>query len=137
MAWNSYRKRHYNISDSKRRSYANQMQEIEEYFIENDDWDISSRLDSAYRSYNDYTVRLSNHSADNQYHDIHNGRLLINVKSSKLDFIRRIENEVDKIVEYVDTLELEKYRYIHVNGSFLKAYLKGYKTNFEEFKWEE
>ena len=137
MAWNSYRKRHYNISESKRRSYANQMQEIEEYFIENKDWDISSRLDSAYRSYNDYTVRLSNHSAENQYHDIHNGELLINIKSSKLDFIHRIENDVERIVEYVNTLELDNYRYIHVNGSFLKAYLKGFKTKFEEYKWEE
>lgn len=137
MAWNSYRKRHYHISDSKRRNYANQMQEIEAYFEESTEWEISSRLDSAYRVFDNFTVRLSNHSADNSYHDIHNGELLVNIKSSKLDFIHKIENDVDKVVKYVNSLELDKYRYIHVNGSFLKAYLKGYKTKFEEYKWEK
>lgn len=66
--------------------------------------------DSAYQNYDKYQIRLSNHSADNKYHDLENGFLIVNIKSSKLNFINIIENHLNKIIEKIENLELSKYR---------------------------
>ena len=77
---------------------------------------ISSHLDSAYKNYDYYQVRLSNHSADNQYHDIYEGYLIVNIKASKQDFVWLIENYLDHLLSYIDTLDLSKYRFINVTN---------------------
>lgn len=88
--YNAYRKRSFNRSDTQRREYAQAMDELSQAFDElfQFGWSISSHLDSAYKNYAYYQVRLSNHSADNQYHDIHNGYLIINIKGSKIGFCK-------------------------------------------------
>lgn len=132
--YNSYRQRSYTQSDTKRREYARQMEELQETFDKLNDWSISSKLDSAYRYYDKFEVRLSNHSADNQYHDLENGRLIVNIKASKLEFVRLIESgKVDEIVERVNALELDKYRFINVVNDNLNCYIKGFKTKKEVY----
>ena len=93
-------------------------------------WSISSHLDSAYKNYDYYQVRLSNHSADNQYHDIYEGYLIVNIKASKLDFVKIIEHRLSGILAKIDTLDLSPYRFINVtnNGRRLTCYYKGFKT---------
>ena len=75
--YNSYRKRSFSLSDTKRKEYAQNMNEIKEYFADNPSWSISYHLDSAYRYYERFQLRLSNHSANNMYHD-----LIVNVSDT-------------------------------------------------------
>lgn len=113
--YNAYRKRSFSRSDKQRREYAQAMDELEHAFDELDGW------------------HLSNHSADNKYHDLENGYLIVNVKASKLNFVDIIENKLDKILEKVDKLDLDKYRFINATNleRDIKCYLKGYKTKKE------
>ena len=131
--YNAYRKRSFNRSDKQRREYAQAMEELENAFENLDGWHLSNMMDSAYKNFDNYQVRLSNHSADNKYHDLENGYLIVNVKASKLHFVDIIENKLDKILEKVDKLELDKYRFINATNleHEIKCYLKGYKTKKE------
>lgn len=128
--YNSYRKRSFNRSDKQRREYAQQIDNLEKLFDSLDGWYLSSMKDSAYKNYDNYQVRLSNHSADNKYHDLENGYLIVNIKSSKLNFINIIENHLDTILEKIDNLDPNKYRFINATNldKDIKCYLKGYKT---------
>lgn len=136
--YNTYRKRSFNRSDTQRREYAQAMEELSQAFDELSQygWSISSHLDSAYKNYDYYQVRLSNHSADNQYHDIHEGYLIVNIKASKQDFVTIIEHKLNGILAKVDTLDLSSYRFINVtnNGRRLTCYYKGYKTKKDVFE---
>ena len=98
MAYNYYRKRHYHLSDTKKRQYSQQMRELESYFDSLEDWSISSHLDSAYKLYPTFELRLSNHSADNQYHNLIDAkRITVNVKCSKLDFISIMKIKLNRL----------------------------------------
>lgn len=132
--YNAYRKRSFTMSDSKRRQYAQDMENIRQCLLDSD-WVLSSHQDSAYKTYPNYEVRLSNHSADNQYHDLHDDSiLLVNIKASKLDFFHIIETKLDRILAKVDALELDKYRFINVTPmGNINCYLKGYKTKKDVF----
>lgn len=130
--YNAYRKRSYNMSDSKRREYAQSMEAMFDWFL-NSEWSLSSAQDSAYKHFEKYQVRLSNHSADNSYHDLENGDLIVNIKASKLKFREIIENELEAVLKKVNDLELEKYRFINVVNGKINCYLKGYKTKKEVF----
>lgn len=127
--YNSYRKRSFNRSDKQRREYAQAMDELEQAFDELDGWLLSSKMDSAYKNFDNYEVRLSNHSADNQYHDLENGRLIVNVRVSKLNFLSVIEDQLDGILAKVDKLSLSDYRFINVNlaNKTISCFYKGYK----------
>ena len=128
--YNSYRKRSFNRSNKQRREYAQEMDRLEKAFENLDGWYLSSMKDSAYKDFGKYEIRLSNHSADNKYHDLENGRLIVNVKASKLNFVDIIENKLDKIIEKIDTLDLDKYRFINATKleRDIKGYYKGFKT---------
>lgn len=128
--YNSYRKRSFNRSDKQRQEYALEMKELEQKFESLDGWNLSSMKDSAYKNFEHYEVRLSNHSADNQYHDLENGHLIVNIKASKLNFVNIIENKLDVILEKIDKLDINKYRFINATNldKDIKCYLKGYKT---------
>ncbi|QMI52153.1 hypothetical protein HRE60_10740 (plasmid) [Streptococcus salivarius] len=128
--YNAYRKRSFNMSDSKRKEYAQAMDELEQAFDELDGWILSSKMDSAYKNFDNYEVRLSNHSADNQYHDLENGRLIVNVRASKLNFLSVIQSQLDEILAKVDKLPLSDYRFINVNlaNKSISCFYKGYKT---------
>lgn len=131
--YNAYRKRSFNMSDSKRKEYAQAMDELEQAFDELDGWILSSKMDSAYKNFDNYEVRLSNHSADNQYHDLENGRLIVNVRASKLNFLSVIQSQLDEILAKVDKLPLSDYRFINVNlaNKTISCFYKGYKTKKE------
>lgn len=135
--YNAYRKRSFNRSDTQRREYAQAMDELSQAFDElfQFGWSISSHLDSAYKNYDYYQVRLSNHSADNQYHDIHNGYLIINIKASKQDFVNLIENYLSDLLSYLDTLDLSLYRFINVTnkGKRITCYYKNFKSKKDVF----
>lgn len=134
--YNSYRKRSFSLSDTKRKKYAEDMNLIKDYFDDSPSWSASYHLDSVYRYYERFQLRLSNHSADNKYHDLNNSeRLLVNIKCSKLEFINTIENNVESIVKFINTLELDKYRFINIVGFNVNCYLKGYKTKKENYDW--
>ena len=128
--YNTYRKRSFNRSDKQRREYAQAMDELEQAFEKLDGWYLSSMKDSAYKDFGNYEVRLSNHSADNQYHNLEKGKLIVNIKASKLNFIDIIENRLDKIIEKVESLDLDKYRFINATNleHDIKCFYKGYKT---------
>lgn len=128
--YNAYRKRSFSMSDSKRKEYAQAMDELEQAFDELDGWILSSKMDSAYKNFDNYEVRLSNHSADNQYHDLENGRLIVNVRASKLNFLSVIQSQLDEILAKVDKLPLSDYRFINVNlaNKSISCFYKGYKT---------
>lgn len=136
--YNAYRKRSFNRSDNQRREYAQAMEDLSKAFDElaQYGWSISSHLDSAYKNYDCYQVRLSNHSADNQYHDIYEGYLIVNIKVSKQDFVEIIEHRLSGILAKVDTLDLSSYHFINVtnNGRRLTCYYKGYKTKKDVFE---
>lgn len=106
------------------------MDELEQAFEKLDGWYLSSMKDSAYKDFGNYEVRLSNHSADNQYHNLEKGKLIVNIKASKLNFIDIIENHLDKIIEKVESLDLDKYRFINATNleHDIKCFYKGYKT---------
>ena len=113
--YNPYRKRSFSLSDTKRKEYAENMNLIKEYFDDNPSWSISYHLDSAYRYYEQFQLRLSNHSADNMYHDLNSSeRLLVNIKCSKLEFISTIENKVITIVRFLNIFELDKKKFINI-----------------------
>ena len=128
--YNSYRKRSFNRSDKQRKEYAQAMEELEQAFENLEGWSLSSMKDSAYKDFGKYEIRLSNHSAENKYHDINNGRLIVNVKASKLNFVDIIENKLDKVIEKIDNLDLDKYRFINATNMErdIKCYYKGFKT---------
>lgn len=130
--YNAYRKRSFNRSDKQRREYAQAMDELEQSFerLEQDGWSISSHSDSAYKNYDYYQVRLSNHSADNQYHNIYDGYLIVNIKASKQAFVRLIEGYLGDLLSYLDTLDLSLYRFINVTnrGKRITCYYKDFKT---------
>lgn len=132
--YNSYRKRSFNQTDNQRRAYAQQMEELQEAFENMQDWSISSALDSAYKSYEKFELRLSNHSANNQYHNLENGHLIVNIKASKLDFVKLIKSgKVDEFVEKINKLDLPRYRFINVVNGNLNCYIKGFKTKKEVY----
>lgn len=133
MGYNRYRKRSYNRSKNQNREYAQQMEALEIFFDGLDEWILSSMKDSAYKSFENYEVRLSNHSADNKYHDLENGTLLVNIKTSKLKFQEIIETKLDDILKVVNNLDLEKYRFINIVNGNINCYLKNYKTKKEVF----
>ena len=128
--YNAYRKRSFNMSASKRTEYAQAIAEVAQAFDELDGWILSSKMDSAYKNFDNYEVRLSNHSADNQYHDLENGRLIVNVRASKLNFLSVIQSQLDEILAKVDKLPLSDYRFINVNlaNKSISCFYKGYKT---------
>ena len=128
--YNYYRKRSFNRSDKQRREYAQAMDNLEKAFENLDGWSLSSMMDSTYKDFGKYEIRLSNHSADNKYHNLDNGRLIVNIKASKLNFVDIIENKLDKIIEKIDSLDLDKYRFINATNMEhdIKCYYKGFKT---------
>lgn len=135
--WNSYHKRYYTISDSKARKYAQAMEELETTF-QNDypDWDLSDRKDSCYHWVSDdIQLRISNHSANNQYHNLDGDYfLLVNIKGSKLDFPKIIEERVPHVIEFLQMLDVGKYRFINIIGDKVNAFYKGYKTKKDVFE---
>lgn len=137
MGYNYYRKRSYNLSKSKAKAYAQAMSNLGDEFASNyQDWELSTMKDSCYKMIADTVeIRISNHSADNQYHDIYDDKvLLVNIKGSKLDFPSIIEKKVPKVEKVLDELELTNYRFINVVGDKVNAYVKGYKTKKEIFE---
>lgn len=136
MSYNSYRHRHYNISKTKARNYAQEMEDLEQQFDQLADWSLSSMKDSAYKYFGDFEIRLSNHSANNQYHDLENGTLLINVKLSKLHFIEFIENELDSLLKKLNDIELTKYRFINVVDTHINCFYKEFKTKKDVFTYD-
>lgn len=131
--YNNYRKRTYNLTDRQRRLYAQDMQDLENY-LQSTDYSYYSSLDSIYKNYPDFELRLSNHSADNKYHNIYtSSTLLVNVRCSKLAYREYIEKKVPKILNLLKTLDLLKYRYINIVNEQVNCYLKDYKTKKEKF----
>lgn len=131
--YNAYRKRSYNLTERQRRLYAQDMQELEAY-LQSTDFSYSSSLDSIYKNYPNFELRLSNHSADNKYHDIYtSSTLLVNVRCSKLAYREYIEKKVPVILNLLKTLDLTKYRYINIVNEQVNCYLRGFKTKKEKF----
>ena len=134
MSYNAYRKRNFHLSRTQARKYAQAMDALSHYFDDNDDWSISAHLDSCYCDYPQYTMRLSNHSADNQYHDLSGASgLLVNIRCRKLDFIDTIQNKVPKIVKQLDKLSLSKYRFINIVNHTITCFYRNFKTKKDEF----
>lgn len=137
MAYNRYRKRHYNISESKRREYAKEMNHLEERMAtEFSSWSLSSQKDSCYRDFGKITVRCSNHSADNKYHDIYKDDavyFLVNIKCAKTDFPSVITYKVPKVLNFLKQLDFSKYRFINVVGDNVHCFYKGFKTKKDTF----
>lgn len=128
MSYNHYRHRHYNISKSKARNYAQQMDNLERIFDEKyPKWQLSAMKDSCYRDYGNFEIRISNHSAEYK-HDIQNGYLIVNIKGSKLDFPKIIDNVVPKVLNDLRRVNLQKYRFINVINNRIDLYYKGFKT---------
>lgn len=127
--YNSYRKRSFTMSDTKRREYAQAMEKLDEE-IEKLDWSLSSKKDSCYKWFDNYKVRLSNHSADNKYHDLEEGFLIVNIKASKLNFANIIQNDLEKILKVIDEQDLTQFRFINVTGTDgnINFFYKGFKT---------
>lgn len=136
--YNPYRKRRYAQSDTQRRNYAQIMDNLETEFAQLPDWIISSALDSCYKRYDQFRMRLSNHSADNPYHDLQNGQLLVNYKASKLRFLNLIKSgEIDEIAQKISKLKLTHYRFINIVNSKANCYYKNYKTKKDVFDLAE
>lgn len=127
--YNSYRKRSFTMSDTKRREYAQAMEKLDEE-IEKLDWSLSSKKDSCYKWFDNYKVRLSNHSADNKYHDLEEGFLIVNIKASKLNFANIIQNDLEKILKVIDEQDLTQFRFVNVTGidGNINFFYKGFKT---------
>ncbi|KRL74565.1 hypothetical protein FC54_GL001400 [Ligilactobacillus saerimneri DSM 16049] len=135
--WNAYRHRHYNLSKTKAKDYAEAMEELEKTFeTDYPDWELSGRMDSCYMWLNDdIQIRISNHSADNQYHDLEGELyLLVNIKGSKLKFTEIIDKKVPKVKKALDNMDIDKYRFINVVGNNINAFYKGYKTKKDVVK---
>lgn len=136
--YNPYRKRRYVQSDTQRRNYAQVMNDLETEFAQLPDWIISSTLDSCYKQYSQFRMRLSNHSADNPYHDLQNEQLLVNYKASKLQFLTLIKSgEIDEIAQKISKLDLNKYRFINIVNTKVNCYYKNYKTKKDVFELTE
>lgn len=128
MGYNRYRHRHYNISKMKARNYAQQMDNLESTFDkEYPEWQLSTMKDSCYRDYGSFEVRISNHSAEHK-HDIQNGYLIVNIKGSKLDFPKIIDNIVPRVLKDLRRVNLKNYRFINVINNRIDLYYKGFKT---------
>lgn len=133
--YNPYRKRRFAQSDTQRRNYAQTMTDLETKLMQLPDWIISSKLDSCYKQYENFQLRLSNHSADNYYHDLQNGQLLVNYKASKLDFLELIQSsKMDEIARKINKLQLDHYRFINIVYSRVNCYYKNYKTKKDVFE---
>lgn len=131
--YNGYRKHSYNLTDRQRKLYAQDMKDLENY-LQSTDYSYSSSLDSIYKNYPDFELRLSNHSADNKYHNIYTSpTLLVNVRCSKLAYREYIEKKVPVILNLLSTLDLSKYRYINIVNDQVNCYLKSFKTKKEKF----
>lgn len=128
MSYNYYRHRHYNISKAKARNYAQQMENLENIFEkEYPEWQLSTMKDSCYCDYDQFEIRISNHSAEYK-HDIQNGYLIINIKGSKLDFPKIIDNVVPKVLNQLQDIDLTKYRFINIINNRIDLYYKKFKT---------
>lgn len=129
--YNSYRKRHYNLSSNQKKKYAQEMNELETY-LEQSLYSYSAHLDSVYKELEDCTIRLSNHKPTNNYHDLSDNttRPIVDIRKSKKDFIDFLENEMENLITILSYLDLTYYRYIKVKpaSKTLVCYLKGYKT---------
>ena len=62
--------------------------------------------------------------------DLENGKLLVNVKASKLNFLDIIKNHLQKIIGKIEKLDLEPYRFINATNleNNIKCYYKDYKS---------
>lgn len=134
--YNAYRKRSYNLSKTKVREYSQQMDELFQAFNDPaspfNEWSLSTKMDSCYKTFDEPNIkmRLSNHSANNQYHEIYekDQQLLVNIKSSKLMFVRTINEIVPNVLEKLNTLDLTHYRFINVVNNTMHCFYEGYKT---------
>lgn len=141
MAYNYYRKRHYNRSKKQNQEYAMQMNDLWDLFQNEspyNQWNLSAHMDSAYfyDHEKEIKIRLSNHSADNQYHDLfdtENSYLLINIQASKLQFKDIIDNELSNILATIHQLNLSKYRFINITKQNINCFYKNYKTKKDVF----
>lgn len=128
MGYNSYRHRRYNISKTKARNYAQQMDNLENIFDkEYPEWQLSMMKDSCYRDYGKFEIRISNHSAEYK-HDIMDGYLIVNIKGSKLDFPKIIDNIVPKVLNRLKRINLNNYRFVNVINSRIDLFYKEFKT---------
>lgn len=135
MGYNRYRHRSYNISKSKAKDYAEEMESLQNGFLnlQKEDWKLSMNMDSCYKKFDNFELRISNHSADNQYHDLNGDDLIVNVKKSKLEFASFIKNDLDNLLSRLNELDLKKYRFVNINGNRINCFLKGFKTKKEVF----
>lgn len=121
--YNSYKKRHYNLSPNQKKKYSQEMNELETY---------SSHLDSIYHQLDNCKIRISNHKPTSAYHDMsdNTSNPIVDIRISKLRFISFIENHLSEIEEAISQLNLSYYRYIKVDyvGKVFYCFLKGYKT---------
>lgn len=83
--------------------------------------------DSCYRDYGKFEIRISNHSAEYK-HDIMDGYLIVNIKGSKLDFPKIIDNIVPKVLNRLKRIKLNNYRFINVINNRINLFYKGFKT---------
>ena len=83
--------------------------------------------DSCYRDYGAFEIRISNHSAEYK-HDIQNGYLIVNIKGSKLDFPKIIDNVVPRVLKDLQKVNLKNYSFINVINNRIDLYYKGFKT---------
>lgn len=128
MGYNHYRHRYYHISKTKARDYAKQMDDLENTFEQDHpQWTLSTMKDSCYRDYEQFQVRISNHSPEYK-HDVMNGYLIINIKGSKLKFVEIIENTVPKVIDRLKQVNLTKYRFINVINNRIDLFYKDFKT---------
>lgn len=129
--YNPYRKRHYNLSSSQKRKYAQEMNELETY-LEQSPYTYSTYLDSIYHQFEGYKVRISNHKPNSKYHDMSDttSNVLVDIRCSKKNFISFIENQLEEIETALSYIDLTYYNYIQVKpaSKTLVCYLKGYKT---------
>lgn len=133
--YNSYRRRSYSISKSKARDYANEMVNLKNSFndLAKTGWSISSHLDSCYKDYGKFELRLSNHSAS-YAHNVNDGYLIVNIKKSKLEFVSFINNDLDDVLPKIKKLNLNKYRFVNIVNSNINCYVKGFKTKKDVFQ---
>lgn len=109
-------------------------QKLIDYF-EKSDWQLSFKHNSCYKNFDNFEMRISNHSAETKHHDLSdNSFLLINIESSRYAFIKVIENFVPKVLNQLEQIDLKKYRFINITRNRMNCFLKGYKTKKEVIK---
>lgn len=131
MSYNKYRHHNFNLSKTQAKEYAQNMDIIRSWFNSHSNWIISQHLDSCYKNTKKFTIRLSNHSPNNQYHDLYNSKkLIINITLKKSEFIKFIETNLQKYIDQLLKEDLTAYRFININPKSKKItyYLKDYKT---------